>query len=121
MLITTKSKGDISNVNRIISYSCYYDKELINNAFDIVMEEFANEFEGCTLVELRYDEQAVITEIGNYIYENNRELIVLFSTFNTDAKGGDGSLNPDDTYTNWKWYLVRTEDMQSWEIIDWGY
>ncbi|MBQ8930193.1 MAG: hypothetical protein IJ052_07330 [Oscillospiraceae bacterium] len=51
----------------------------------------------------------------------NKELIVVLSTFETDSKGGTGSLNPNETYTDWQWRLVRTENMKSWELVDWGY
>ena len=56
-----------------------------------------------------------------YLKENNQELIVVLSTFDTDEKGGDGGFNPNDTYTNWQWHLVKTADKKSWEIINWGY
>ena len=53
--------------------------------------------------------------------ENNQELIVVLLTFNTDEKGGDGEVNPNATYTNWQWHLVKTKDKKNWEIISWGY
>ena len=46
---------------------------------------------------------------------------MVLSTFDTDEKGGDGGFNPNDTYTNWQWHLVKTADKKSWEIINWGY
>ena len=61
-----------------------------------------------------------IEEIERYHKEKNQELIVLLSTFDTDENGGDGSFNPNDTYTNWQWHLVRTADEKSWKIIGWG-
>ena len=42
--------------------------------------------------------------------ENNQELIVVLLTFDTDEKGGDGGVNPNATYTNWQWHLVKTKD-----------
>ena len=122
--ILTTGKGNVSNVNRIVGYSALYSEDLINQACDIVEKEFANEFEGCTLTELRYDEDIenkFADEIMRYAKENNQELIVLLSTFETDGKGGDGGFNPNDTYTNWQWHLIRTEDKNGWEIITWGY
>ena len=53
--------------------------------------------------------------------ENNQELIVVLLTFDTDEKGGDGGFSPNDTYANWQWYLVKTADKKSWEIINGGY
>ena len=71
------------------------------------------DFEGCTLTELRYDEDVenrFAEEIEKYHKENNQEQIVVLSTFDTDEKGGDGGFNPNDTYTNWQWHLVKTAD-----------
>ena len=53
--------------------------------------------------------------------ENNQELIVVLLTFDTDEKGGDGGFNPNDTYTNWQWHLVKTKDKKNWDIISGGY
>ena len=124
VLVLTENRGNVSNVNRVVGYSALYDDKLINEACRVVENKFAEEFEGCTLTELRYDvdvENRFAEEIERYHKEKNQELIVLLSTFDTDGKGGDGSLNPNDTYTNWQWHLVRTADKNSWEIITWGY
>ena len=48
------------------------------------------------------------------------EVLVFTSTFDVDESGGDGSLNPNDTYKNWKWILVRTNGGE-WEHVDHGY
>lgn len=124
VLFLTGNKGNVTNVNRVVGYSALYDENLINKACDIVEKEFAKEFEGCILSELRYDaevENRFADEISRYATEKNQELIVLLSTFSTDKKGVDGSFNPNDTYSNWQWYLVRTADKKSWEIIGSGY
>jgi hypothetical protein len=36
-----------------------------------------------------------------------------------DEFGGDGSLNPGDTYRNWKWILKETQF--GWVLETWGY
>jgi len=114
VLVLTGNRGNISNVNRVVGYS----------ALDVIEKKFAKDFEGCTLTELRYDEDVenrFAEEIEKYHKENNQELIVVLSTFDTDEKGGDGGFNPNDTYTNWQWHLVKTADKKSWDIINWGY
>ena len=81
-----------SNVNRVVGYSALYGENSINEAFDVIEKKFAKDFEGCTLTELRYDkdvENRFAEEIEKYHKENNQELIVVLSTFNTDEKGGD--------------------------------
>ncbi len=48
------------------------------------------------------------------------EAIVIESSFDVDASGGDGSLNPDSTYDDWKWILIRNNG-GDWEHADHGY
>ena len=110
VLVLTGNRGNVSNVNRVVGYSALYGENSINEAFDVIEKKFAKDFEGCTLTELRYDkdvENRFAEEIEKYHKENNQELIVVLSTFNTDEKGGDGSFNSNDTYDNWQWYLVN--------------
>ena len=124
VLVLTGNRGNVSNVNRVVGYSALYGENSIKEAFDVIEKKFAKDFEGCTLTELRYDEDVenrFAEEIEKYHKENNQELIVVLSIFDTDEKGGDGGFNPNDTYANWQWYLVKTADKKSWEIINWGY
>lgn len=51
---------------------------------------------------------------------NADEVIVLLSTFDVDESGGDGSLNPNSTYTDWNWILVR-KNGGKWKHVDHGY
>lgn len=124
VLVLTTNKGNVSKVNHVVGYSALYDNNLINEACRVVEQKFADEFEGCTLTELRYDEEVenrFADEIAKYATDEDKELIILLSTFSTDKKGGDGSFNPNDTYSDWQWHLVRNADKDSWEIISWGY
>ena len=124
VLVLTGNRGNVSNINRVVGYSALYGENSINEAFDVIEKKFAKDFEGCTLTELRYDEDVenrFAEEIEKYHKENNQELIVVLSTFDTDEKGGDCGFNPNDTYTNWQWHLVKTADKKSWDIINWGY
>ena len=124
VLLLNGTKGNISNVERVIGYSALYGEDLINKAYDVIEKEFAKEFDGCTLTELRYDaevENKFADEIERYATELGQELIIVASTFKTDEKGGDGGFNPNDTYTDWQWHLVRTADKNSWDVISWGH
>ena len=124
VLVLTGNRGNVSNINRVVGYSALYGENSINEAFDVIEKKFAKDFEGCILTEFRYDEDVenrFAEEIEKYHKENNQELIVVLSTFDADEKGGDGGFNPNDTYTNWQWHLVKTADKKSWEIINWGY
>lgn len=76
----------------------------------------------CTLTDLWYDEDISISAAAEWAkqYEAD-ESIILVSNFNVNSSGGDGSFNPDDTYTNWQWILVRQEGSSRWILKTWGY
>ncbi|MDD6252356.1 MAG: hypothetical protein PUA85_06930 [Oscillospiraceae bacterium] len=113
--------GNTKNV-RIIDYSSemYSDAE-IENAIDVVINYFEKNFEGCTLTEITYLGDDKLDDWQEFAERNNADdVMVLVSSFNVDASGGDGSLNPNSTYTNWEWILVRTNGGK-WEHVDHGY
>ena len=113
--------GNTKNV-RIIDYSSemYSDAE-IENAIDVAINYFEKNFEGCTLTEITYLGDDKLDDWQEFAERNNADdVMVLVSSFNVDASGGDGSLNPNSTYTNWKWILVRTNGGK-WEHVDHGY
>jgi hypothetical protein len=79
------------------------------------------EFDDCTLTEITYYGDDKLADYQEFATRHNGdEVIVLVSTFETGTSGGDGSLNPNDTYTNWKWILVRTKGGK-WRHVDHGY
>ena len=113
--------GNVKNV-KITDYSSeiYSDAE-IENAIDAAINYFEKNFEGCTLTEITYLGDDELDNWQEFAERNNADdVMVLVSSFNVGASGGDGSLNPNSTYTNWKWVLVRTNDGK-WEHVDHGY
>ena len=113
--------GNVKNV-KITDYSSeiYSDAE-IKNAIDVAINYFKKNFEGCTLTEITYLGDDKLNNWQEFAERNNADdVMVLVSSFNVGASGGDGSLNPNSTYTNWKWILVRTNGGK-WEHVDHGY
>ena len=75
---------------------------------DTVMTYFETEFKGCTLTQLCYPGDASADLFTEWAEECEAdEAIVLYSSFDTDASGGDGSLEPNTTYDDFQWILVR--------------
>jgi hypothetical protein len=113
--------GDISNVTIKYESSKIFNEEDMKAAVDVILDNFKN-WNGCTLTDIWY---AGDTESLNekeyysdtYVYD---EVIVFYSNFNVDSSGGDGSLNPNDTYTSWDWILCRSDNGQ-WRILTYGY
>ena len=50
---------------------------------------------------------------------NADEVLVLTSAFEVGPDCEDGSLNPDSTYTDWLWIMVK--DNNGWRHADHGY
>ena len=111
--------GDVSNVERVMSVSEFYTEGEIHDAMDVVTAYFQKEFDGCRLKNLRYDELLAEQQEWARQYDAD-EAIVLLSDFSVSGFGGDGSLNPDSTYRNWKWILTRTGNGK-WVLQTWGY
>lgn len=113
--------GDTSQTKRIIGESSLYSQAEIEQMMDTVESTFRREFKGCTLLELKYDEAISQKQSGDWAEQYQAdEAAVLTSSFDVDGSGGDGSLNPNSTYSKWLWVLTRNGD-GDWKLQTWGY
>ena len=121
LLLTACGGGDVRGAGRQMGESAPFSRAEIAHAMDQVEDHFRKEFDGCKLLNLRYDEEKTRAEAEEWAAQYGAdEAIVLLSDFEVDSSGGDGSLNPDSTYRNWKWVLTRNEK-GAWELKTWGY
>lgn len=121
LLILTGCGGNVSQVEIQEVPSQIYSEAEIDAAVDTAIRYFRQHFSGCTLTQIAYagDEKAAAME--EWAERAQVEAaIILVSSFDVDASGGDGSLNPNSTYTGWQWILVRSAD-GTWEHRDHGY
>lgn len=119
--VTTVSGGNVENVTIREVSSTLYSQDDINSAIHTITEEFARTWSGCTLTEISYAGDETTQAHQDWADRNNAdEVIVLISTFDVDASGGNGSLNPNSTYDNWLWILVRSAG-GAWQHVDHGY
>ncbi len=112
--------GDTSDARREIQSTGDYSKSEVRHAMSLVEQYFSWNFEGCTLLELRYDGDTAGAEEAQWAENYGREVIVLESAFRTDDRGGDGSLNPNSTYENYSWILTKNA-FGLWDLENWGY
>jgi len=121
--------GITDNVEVTIGASDRFSNAEIERAANTVIRKFAADFIGCELLQLWYDEDHSNAFADSYMrsgrgHSNGVEranVIVLLSDFSVDASGGDGSFNPNDTYYNWSWILIRDRTNGAWRVDDWGY
>lgn len=98
----------------------YTDKE-IETAFQTVEDYFSKEFDGCILTKLYYPGDAFADEFSEWATRYAADkAIVIYSSFDVDSSGGDGSLAPNSTYEDWKWVLVSSINGE-WEHVTHGY
>ena len=98
----------------------YTDTE-IEAAIKTVKEYFKKEFDGCTLTKVGYVGDTFADEFAERAEQYNAdEAIILYSSFDVDSSGGDGSLNPNSTYDDWQWILIRNANGE-WRHADHGY
>lgn len=113
--------GNASEVQVITGESEIFTQGEIERAMEVAMNYFRKEFDGCTMTKIEYDEgKSRATSVEWAQQYGADEAIVLYSSFDVDASGGDGSLNPNSTYNNWQWILTRDEGGK-WVLRTWGY
>lgn len=113
--------GDVSQAVMIPVESGIYTEGDIQAAADTVVRYFKKGFDGCALKELRYAGDEAAEQFAGWEDQYQvDEVIVLLSTFDVDASGGDGSLEPNYTYKGWGWVLGRNAGGK-WKHLTYGY
>ena len=119
--LTACGGGDVGVISMGDMSSEVYTPSEINSGINTVLDYFRKEFKGCSLKEMAYIGDEKNNDYLDFATRNGADEVLVFtSTFDVDESGGDGSLNPNDTYRNWKWILVRTNGGE-WEHVDHGY
>lgn len=120
--------GKTANVKVSIEKSKSFSEEEINDAVKTIETHF-KDFKGCALTDIWYTEADSTKLVNIYLkygrgLENGSTLensIGLKSNFNVDSSGGDGSLDPNSTYTDWTWVLIRDNKNSNWKVQESGY
>lgn len=121
LLLTGCGGGNVSQVQTVVGESEIFTQREIEDAMEVAMNYFSKEFDGCTMTKIQYDEEKSGPAAMEWAQQYGAEEgIVLYSSFDVDASGGDGSLNPNSTYNNWQWVLTR-EKGGNWVLRTWGY
>lgn len=98
-----------------------YSDDDIEAAYQTVKDYFSDKFYGCTLTKLYYPGDTFVDEFNEWAERYDAdEAIIILSSFDVDSSGGDGSFNPNSTYNDWNWILIRNNG-GDWEHVDYGY
>ena len=126
--VAFKQAGKTNNVAVNIEKSDKFSENEINNAVNCVKKKF-KDFRGCNLTKLWYDEKKSNNFIEGYLSNGKgsvngvkvENVIVLLSNINVNSSGGIGGFNPNSTYSDWNWILIRDSKTGNWKVDDWGY
>lgn len=124
MALLLPSGGNVQSAKHIAHATDLYTKEDIEAAFDAIESKFASGFKGCTLKELRYDDEIeaqYLDETPEHKQEGTGDRIVVLSEFTTDWRAADEGFSPNDRYEGWQWVLTRPSQGAPWKVVDWGY
>lgn len=124
MALVGASGENVKSVERVAQSTDRYTEADILAAFNAIETEFASEFEGCTLEEVRYDsavETRHLDEMLEHGQKGKGDLIVVLSEFTTDWRAADEGFSPNDRYEDWQWILTRPSQDAPWKVVDWGY
>ena len=101
LVLSLAACGKTQGYTVVVPYDAHYSETEIRAAMRVAVRYFEQEFDGCTLLSIYYDESKVKDAEPEWAAQYNAdEAIVLLSSFHVDSSGGDGSLNPNSDYTD---------------------
>ena len=113
--------GDVSVVDLEPGSSNLYSQEDIYGAMDEVLKHFEENFPGCVLTNLVYDEAYSQERADQWVKQYGDEQAIIFlSSFDVGEQGGDDGLKSGESYRDWQWILTRDKG-EDWELQTWGY
>ena len=126
-----EASGDMSKVRIEYGHSEIFTREDMDSAISIIKEQF-NKWDGCELHSIRYTDDDYCNTENNVDWMNDlaesrgykpifTQCIAFFSDFHSPKdSSAQSSLNIDSEYTDWSWYLART-DGGDWRLMTFGY
>lgn len=118
-----------SDVEIDYGISSVYTEADMDAAIQVIQKEFAT-WEGCELHKIAYSSDGECCgeefvqwmnelEEGTDGMETFSQCIMFRSDFHSPEEGG-GAWQADQEYTDWQWWLGRSEGGQ-WKLMTWGY
>lgn len=125
-----QQNGKTDNFKTDYKTSEIYSRQDMDNAIKIIKEAFKG-WKGCELHQIRYvgdecNNDEKIKWMNDLSDTNDLEpkfsqCIQFECDFHSPIKESDmDAFNPDEEYTDWSWWLARTEDGE-WHLMTWGY
>lgn len=118
---------DAASEDVVIDYgtSEIYSQDDMDAAIALIREEFGKWDEGCELHSIRYASDECVTEenlrwMNDLGEDQNYTQVIEFLSDYHSPVDAVGAWEPDTEYTDWQWWLARTEGGE-WELMTSGY
>ena len=119
-LLFTGCGGNTRSAERVYGESTLYSRQEIHSAMNVALQKFQLGFTGCTMTEIRYDEERTLREAERRAEKGEKgEVIVLVSTIEVSERHR-GSFTPGMTYSGWSWELERS-GLGGWKLTNYGF
>lgn len=119
--------GSVKDLRIDYGTSEIYSQEDMEAAIKVILKEF-DSWDGCDMHFITYGGDDLCNEENiewmNDLKKNHDEgevftqCIEFTSNFHSPKDGGEG-WNPDSEYTDWQWWLARSEGGK-WKLMTWG-
>lgn len=114
--------GDSSKADVDLGSSRLFTQEELEGAVSCIKREFRG-FNGCTMLNLRYDEEETKKAGPQWAKDAERKgrVAIFLSDFETGSSGGDGSMEPNSKYPDWQWIVIKDKTTGEWQVLTSGY
>ncbi len=116
--------NNISNTDVNLGNSNIYDESDLQSAANVILDEIGSWDSVKKVYDITYcgDELSVdnldyCNMLGDMHYT---QCVVFESSFKSADSRHSGGFNPNSQYTDWQWYLAKTDDGE-WVLLTWGY
>lgn len=124
-IFTACSKEEAKPEIKIGQSKIFSESEIESAVNTVLKEKSKNSDSGIEkFITMTYDEKKsenLVDEFKVTYKTDEKNLIILFSSFKTKSDAAAQGFNENDTYDDFMWILTRQNEKANWKIVDCGY
>ena len=118
-LISWSGDGKVDKVDVEIGAFSKYDQGELEDAISCIKEEFRQEYSGCRLDKVYYNEEFSDKEVKSLEYKDKKSMIAIQAEYFV-GPWGDSTEEKYTEIDDWCWILQKNEKTEKWEIVTSG-
>lgn len=117
--ISWNGDGKVDKADVEIGVSSKYNRAELEDAITCIKEEFRNEYSGCRLDKVCYDEEFSDKQVKSLDYKDKKSMIVIQTKYFV-GPWGDSTEEKYTEIDDWCWLLQKNKKTEKWEIVTSG-